>query len=90
MFNPLTLVGPLANLAFLRLVGGDAQTEKYQEQKYRALYPAKYAQLEEWRARKNSFWPSAAEVANPWTWALVAIGSAGAVLEWGVRQYATA
>ncbi|KAI4781930.1 DUF1295-domain-containing protein [Aureobasidium sp. EXF-3400] len=87
MFNPLSLVGPLANYAFLRFIGGDKQNEESQEQRYKTEAPKKYAQLEEWRANKNSFWPALREVTNPWSLALVGIGAVGVLAERGLRRY---
>ncbi|KAH0353623.1 DUF1295-domain-containing protein, partial [Aureobasidium melanogenum] len=87
MFNPLSLVGPLANYAFLRFIGGDKQNEESQEQRYKTEAPKKYAQLEEWRASKNSFWPALREVTNPWSLALVGIGAVGVLAERGLRKY---
>ncbi|GAB7345919.1 hypothetical protein MBLNU457_4155t1 [Dothideomycetes sp. NU457] len=75
LFHPLQLVGPLSNLVFLRFVGGDKENEASQEQRYKTKNTIKYAQLQQWKAEKNSFWPSSKEIANPWTWALVGVGA---------------
>jgi len=75
LFHPLQLVGPLSNLVFLRFVGGDKENEASQEQRYKTGNATKYVQLQQWKAEKNSFWPSPKEIANPWTWALVGIGA---------------
>lgn len=85
-FNPLVLLGPVANYVFLRFVGGDAQNEASQEERYRMQDPHKYAQLLAWRREKNSFWPGLSELANPWTWAVVASGLVGGVVEEMVRS----
>ncbi|KAF7182950.1 hypothetical protein CNMCM7691_002694 [Aspergillus felis] len=85
-FNPLVLLGPIANYVFLRVVGGDAQNEASQEERYRTQDPHKYAQLQAWRREKNSFWPALSELANPWTWAVVASGLVGVVVEEVVRS----
>lgn len=85
-FNPLVLLGPVANYVFLRFVGGDAQNEASQEERYRMQDPHKYAQLLAWRREKNSFWPGLSELANPWTWAVVASGLVGVVVEEMVRS----
>lgn len=87
IFHPVSVLGPVANYAFLRFVGGDKENEATQESRYKSQNPSKYAQLEDWRQKKNSFWPSVKEAANPWTWALVAIGGAGIVVESGLRRY---
>ena len=85
LLHPLAVLGPVANYAFLRLVGGDRETEAQQEERYAAESPAKLAQLREYRADKNSFWPAPREAANPWTWAVVAAGAAGVLVERGIR-----
>ena len=79
LFHPLQLVGPLSNLVFLRYIGGDKENEASQEERYKTKQPAKYVQLQQWRAEKNSFWPSLKELTNRWVWALVAMG-AGTIL----------
>ena len=85
LLHPLAALGPAANYVFLRLVGGDRETEAQQETRYAAESPAKLAQLHEYRASTNSFWPAPREAANPWTWAVVAAGAAGVLVERGVR-----
>ena len=85
LLHPLAALGPLANYAFLRFVGGDRETEAHQEKRYAAENPAKLAQLREYRASKNSFWPAPAEAANRWTWIVIAAGTVGVVAERGVR-----
>lgn len=85
-FNALVLLGPVANYVFLRFVGGDALNEASQEERYRMQDPHKYAQLLAWRREKNSFWPGLSELANPWTWAVVASGLVGVVVEEMVRS----
>ncbi|RAQ49375.1 DUF1295 domain protein [Aspergillus flavus] len=87
-FNPLVLLGPVANYIYLRLVGGDKQNEASQEARYKEQDPHKYQQLQTWRREKNSFWPSLSELANPWTWAVVGSGLAGVVLEEAIRGWA--
>ncbi|PYH91323.1 DUF1295-domain-containing protein [Aspergillus ellipticus CBS 707.79] len=84
-FNPIVLLGPLTNYLFLRFVGGDRQTEASQEARYVVDDPARYAQLQSWRASKNSFWPGVKEIVNPWVWGVVGVGVAGVVVEEGVR-----
>jgi steroid 5-alpha reductase family enzyme len=85
-FNPVVLLGPVANYVFLRFVGGDAQNEASQEERYRMQDPHKYAQLQAWRREKNSFWPALSELANPWMWAVVGSGVVGVVVEEMVRS----
>lgn len=87
MFHPLSLVGPLTNYVFLRFIGGDKQNEEYQEERYKRKAPEKYAQLKEWRANKNSFWPALKEATNPWSLALVGIGAIGVIAERGLRKH---
>lgn len=77
-FHPLCILGPLANYADLRLFGGDKQNEQSQEERYKAQSKEKYEQLNDWRNQKNSFWPNLKEIVNPWSWALVGVGIAGA------------
>lgn len=85
LLHPLALLGPAANYAFLRLVGGDRENEAAQEKRYAAEAPAKLRQLQAYRAEKNSFWPSPREAANKWTWIVVAAGAAGVLVERGAR-----
>lgn len=75
--NVYSLIGPVANYLFLRLVGGDKENEASQEQRYRESNPSKLKQLKEWRGEKNSFWPGLKELGNIWVWGLVALGGAG-------------
>jgi hypothetical protein len=87
-FNPLVLLGPIANYLYLRIVGGDKQNEASQEARYKEQDPHKYEQLQAWRREKNSFWPNLSELANPWTWAVVGSGLVGVVLEEVIRGWA--
>ncbi|KAJ5698698.1 hypothetical protein N7462_000703 [Penicillium macrosclerotiorum] len=84
-FNPIVLLGPLANYCFLRLVGGDKRGEETQQKRYEASDPHKYAQLKDWCEEKNSFWPSLRDLANPWSLAVLGCGLIGVVLEEFVR-----
>ncbi|PLB50820.1 DUF1295 domain protein [Aspergillus steynii IBT 23096] len=86
-FNPLVLLGPVANYAYLRFVGGDKQNEESQEARYKDQDPHKYVQLQAWRQEKNSFWPSLSELVNPWTWAVVGSAVVGVAVEEGVRGW---
>ncbi|KAI9925055.1 hypothetical protein ASPWEDRAFT_118486 [Aspergillus wentii DTO 134E9] len=86
-FNPLVLLGPIANYVYLRFVGGDKQNEASQEERYEKEDPQKYAQLLSWRNEKNSFWPSVSELANPWTWAVLGSGFIGVFVEETARCY---
>lgn len=86
-FNPLVLLGPLTNYAYLRFFSGDKETEASQDERYRAADPTKYAQLQQWRREKNSVWPAVSEVANPWTWVVLAGGIVGVVGEKLARSY---
>ncbi|TFY52067.1 hypothetical protein EVJ58_g10221 [Rhodofomes roseus] len=85
LLHPLALLGPLANYGFLRVLGGDRDTERFQEETYKAD-PIKHEQFSQYRREKNSFWPSVTELVNRWTWAVVAIGAGGVVLERGMRR----
>ncbi|GLI78270.1 hypothetical protein PoHVEF18_006579 [Penicillium ochrochloron] len=85
-FNPIVLLGPLANYVFLRLVGGDNKTEESQEKRYQEQDPHKYEQLCSWRGEKNSFWPSLKDLTNPWALAVVGCGLIGVVAEEVVRS----
>jgi len=86
LFHPLELVGPIANLVFLRFIGGDKENESNQETRYKSTVPTKYVQLQSWREQKNAFWPNVKEIANQWTWVLIGIGAATAVVEKVVRE----
>lgn len=79
--HPIVLLGPLANYAFLRYVGGDAQTEAFQVERYAKTSPARAQEFVEYKQTKNSFWPKAQEAANPWTLAVLGVGAAGLALE---------
>ncbi|KAH9826645.1 DUF1295-domain-containing protein [Teratosphaeria destructans] len=78
LFSPWMLLGPVANYAFLRFIGGDKENEASQLERYSAQNPKKYAQLRSWQQTENSFWPSLVQVANPWTIAVVGVGALGA------------
>jgi hypothetical protein len=49
------------------------QNEEYQQERYSREDPVKYAEFQDYREQKNSFWPSISEVTNPWM--LICIGS---------------
>jgi len=87
MLPPLALIGPLANYAFLRFIGGDKQKEAHQQRRYSTSDPEKFAQLEQWREEKNRFWPQTKEFANPWIWIVVGCGVGGVVVERVLREY---
>ncbi|KAI0014641.1 DUF1295-domain-containing protein [Xylariomycetidae sp. FL0641] len=84
--HPLTVLGPLANYAFLRYVGGDKQNEEYQESRYSKENPVKHQQLQEYKREKNSFWPSVKEASNKWVWVVAAVGAGGVAVEQLVRR----
>lgn len=84
-FNPIVLLGPLANYMFLRCVGGDRQTEASQDERYSVEDPNKYKQLMEWRCQNNSFWPTLRDLTNPWALAVAACGLIGVFVEETVR-----
>ncbi|KAJ9094170.1 hypothetical protein QFC19_008020 [Naganishia cerealis] len=83
--HPLCLLGPLANYAFLRFVGGDKENEASQEARYAESKSPKYAQLKQWQLEKNSFWPSWKEAGNMWSVGLVLAGTAVALGERFIR-----
>lgn len=83
IMHPLALLGPVANYVFLRYVGGDKENEANQEQRYFKDKSPKYAQLQDYKANKNSFWPDVSELQNPWFLATAAVGVSGFVLERG-------
>lgn len=85
--HPLTLLGPIANFAFLRYIGGDSETEASQEVRYRKEDQTKYAQLQKYKQEKNSFWPNVKELTNPWTLVVLGAGVGGAVVEWTAKNY---
>lgn len=85
--HPLALLGPVANYVFLRFVGGDSENETAEEESYERQSQKKHTQLSEYKQQNNSFWPKPEEVHNPWTWAVVAAGVGGFVLERGFRGY---
>ncbi|KAH9933816.1 uncharacterized protein B0H18DRAFT_1115187 [Fomitopsis serialis] len=86
LLHPLALLGPLANYVYLRVLGGDRETERFQEEAYKAD-PLKYEQFRHFRREKNSFWPGLKELANGWTWAIVAVGLGGVAVEKGMRTW---
>jgi steroid 5-alpha reductase family enzyme len=81
LMHPLVLVAPAVNYFFLRFIGGDAQNEAYQEERYAQDEPLKAQEFAQYKAEKNSFWPSADEIKNKWTWVVLAVGAGGALLE---------
>lgn len=85
-FDPVIILGPLANYLFLRFVGGDKQTEASQEERYQATDTEKLEQLREWQREKNSFWPSLSELISPWALAIYSCGLMGAFTEEVVRN----
>ncbi|KAL1877509.1 hypothetical protein Daus18300_002497 [Diaporthe australafricana] len=86
--HPVTLLAPAANYAFLRYVGGDAQTESYQEEQYAKTNALKASEFAEYKSTKNAFWPKAQEAANPWTLAVIGAGAIGLVAERTLRHFA--
>lgn len=86
--HPIVLLGPVANYAFLRYIGGDAQNESAQAERYAKTDAVKAQELAEYRQTKNSFWPKAQEATNPWTLAVLGAGVGGLVLERVARHIA--
>ncbi|KAL1648090.1 hypothetical protein SLS58_002417 [Diplodia intermedia] len=87
ILHPLSILGPVANYVFLRFIGGDKDNEADQESRYPKENQLKYQQLMEYKREKNSFWPSPQEIQNKWTWAVLAAGAGGVILERGVRAF---
>ncbi|PQE21666.1 DUF1295 domain protein [Rutstroemia sp. NJR-2017a WRK4] len=87
LFHPLMLLAPAANYAFLRFVGGDKENEETQEERYSKTDGAKYAQFQQYKSEKNSFWPSPDELQNKWLWIIAGIGAGGVALERGLREF---
>ncbi|GAB7363890.1 hypothetical protein MBLNU230_g4453t1 [Neophaeotheca triangularis] len=85
MLAPLELLGPIANYLFLRYVGGDAQNEASQLERYEKENPTKFVEMQQYQKEKNSFWPALAELQNPWAWTVLGVGAAGALLERGLK-----
>ncbi|KIN04994.1 hypothetical protein OIDMADRAFT_101845 [Oidiodendron maius Zn] len=79
--HPLATLGPIANYILLRYIGGDKENEAYTEQRYFKDKSPKYSQLQEYKAKKNAFWPSLDELDNPWLWSVVTIGIACVMME---------
>ncbi|OQE36766.1 hypothetical protein PENCOP_c011G08626 [Penicillium coprophilum] len=84
-FNPVVILGPVANYLFLRFVSGDKETEASQEERYASHDPHNYGQLKQWQREKNSFWPALRDLVNPWTLAVATCGLIGVVIEEGFR-----
>jgi steroid 5-alpha reductase family enzyme len=84
-WNPITLLGPITNYLFLRVVGGDKQTETSQEERYKQQDVQKYEQLKQWQKENNSFWPRFRDLANPWALAVAGCGFIGVVIEEALR-----
>ncbi|KAJ8068221.1 hypothetical protein OCU04_003789 [Sclerotinia nivalis] len=87
LFHPLMLLAPLTNYAFLRYVGGDAQNEKNQEERYETRDLEKLKDFKRYKGEKNSVWPGVEELNNGWLWSVVAAGAVGVLGEWGVRNF---
>ncbi|KAH7362272.1 hypothetical protein B0T11DRAFT_318016 [Plectosphaerella cucumerina] len=84
--HPIVLLGPALNYAFLRYIGGDKENEASQEERYQHT-PSKNQQFQEFKQDKNSFWPALEEFKNEWSWACIAAGVGGVLLERGVRTW---
>jgi steroid 5-alpha reductase family enzyme len=83
--HPALFLGPLANYVFLRFVGGDAQLEANQAERYSEFDPAKERQFKRYQAEVNAFWPKLSALTEPWFLAVVAIGAAGVGAEKIIR-----
>jgi hypothetical protein len=58
------------------------QNEEYQQERYSREDPTKYAEFQEYREQKNSFWPGLSEIANPWTLICISSGVAAAAAQY--------
>jgi len=85
-FHPAIFVGPAANYFFLRFIGGDAESEPAQEERYSQFDPAKDAQLKRYKQTTNAFWPALSEFSNVWTWVVLAAGAGAVVVEKVARE----
>jgi steroid 5-alpha reductase family enzyme len=85
LLHPIAVLGPIANYVFLRYVGGDAENEASQEERYAKNDPTKLRQLQQYRATKNSFWPRLQEFTNPWFLTIVGAGVGTVLVERGIR-----
>ncbi|OCF33948.1 hypothetical protein I316_04294 [Kwoniella heveanensis BCC8398] len=81
LFNPLVLLGPIANWFFLRNVSGDKENEASQAERYQRTDPQKKAEFDQYRQEKNSVWPAVSELGNKWTWIVLGAGAVGAAAE---------
>ena len=86
MLRPIELLGPLANYAFLRYIGGDKENEASQMERYEKEDPEKRSEFAFYRATKNAVWPQVKELGNLWAWVVLGCGGAGAVLVEGLRR----
>jgi len=86
LLHPITVLGPIANYVFLRVIGGDKENEESQAERYSKHDAVKTRDFEEYREQKNSFWPRLEEIRNGWTVGILAAGIAGVVLERGLRN----
>ncbi|KAF2750177.1 DUF1295-domain-containing protein [Sporormia fimetaria CBS 119925] len=85
MLAPIELLGPLANYCFLRFFGGDKEKEAHQTRRYSQSQPEKFAELEQFKSEKNSFFPRAEEFTNKWLWTVLGLGGLGVVVEETLR-----
>ncbi|KAH6686893.1 hypothetical protein F5X68DRAFT_208173 [Plectosphaerella plurivora] len=85
--HPIVLLGPAVNYFFLRYLGGDKETEASQEERYQ--HTTDKHQVQDFKQDKDSFWPALEQIKNEWSWACVAAGVGGVVLERGVRAWLT-
>ncbi|KAI1617250.1 hypothetical protein EDD36DRAFT_158550 [Exophiala viscosa] len=88
----LTFLGPLANYAFLRYVGGDKETEQSQKDRYDhdaqrgdTAAAIKAREFVDYREAENSFWPKPKEITNRWTWIAISCGAVGVLVEKAIR-----
>lgn len=85
-FHPALFLGPVANYLFLRFVGGDAESEPAQSERYSQFDPAKDAELKRYKRTTNAFWPALSELGNTWTWIVLAAGAGAVVVEKVARE----
>ena len=79
-FQPLVLLGPLANYGFLRYMGGNKENESSQGEPYeKADNEEKMQDLRKADEEKKSFLAAPGEIKKPWLWTFVRLGAIAVV-----------
>jgi len=86
-FHWIYFAGPLANLAYLRLFGGDSEDPDNRERWEKAGERNKSYEWRDWSDKEPSFFPSWSAILKPATWSVVAIGGLAAAAEIVARSY---